>query len=1528
MSYIGALGVNTFDDEIEDANNILVDRIVSDINHTSNYVLVTSNILVGCIRDTSNVLVQRITDEVGHTSNYADRLDLRLKVLEGTEGTEGDISLGIPPIPSTGGFATAAAIAALTAASYLGGVSVLSMILSLEIEVDSNKTEADKIGGWSSNYSDKVGVWGSNYTDLQGKYTSNYADKVGIWGSNYTDLQVKYTSNYADKVGIWGSNYTDLVGKYTSNYADKVGIWGSNYSDKVGIWGSNYSDKVGIWSSNYTDLQVKYTSNYADKVGVWGSNYVLNTSNILVKRITDEVRYTSNYTERLIAEIGTSTNYWTEESTNNIYLNKTGNVGIGTNIPQTKLHIYQDTINDTKLTIQNNFTSGGAGGAITSSPTATTTAINGLYTTMVFTYTTETAGAGTGQTLYTITAPAGGITCDILLVAGGGGGGDPHGGGGGAGQLILIHQATLNGTYSVKVGRGGTGGIYITTAPTKGRNSEIANSSITVIAEGGGANSSTSSDKNGGSGAGGDAFTGGGGTSGGGNKDTTVDLFPSATVYSRGNNGGNEGTNPSRLGGGGGGGAGQEGQPDSFSIPGKGGDGLSGITAINYDFQTNFGNYGRLEADGKYYFAGGGGGGNSTVSNGSKGGGGSGGVGGNNIGVNGIANTGSGGGGGGGGGNAVGGAGGSGIVIIRYLTPSSSTSSSLVLVRGTTTDGVVDYSVGNYDGDFKVKSVNAGTPTDRMIINSSGNVGIGGSVGIGTTALTQLHIYNATASTLRLETGASGKSSIEFSVGALTDTITDYRIINDAYEMKFQYQDNLVSYGATGSDIMVINDKGTDYKKKVYFDDVVGIKTTPDPLYSMDVSGNCRYLSGNVGIGVEPSTGYRLNVAGDVNIQGIGNKYYVNNLPVVSSQWATSGTTIEYGGGSVGIGTSALSYKLNVNGSINCTSILVNGATLDYNALNNKPITLVPTTTNLQLATGYNFLLGGTLSTTGLIEITRPIAGTNDIINLIYDAQNNLKFQQRYLGVNDVRYGIIQRDANVETVSIAFYKGNVGIGTNDPVGYRLNVNGTTSLNGTTYINGNVGIGTTNPNRILQVGTGGRLGISNTSSSFTLIGTAEDVSIPNTRISIFGYNSTGFNGVIQYITTGTGYHAFINQSLGDATQLERMRIANNGNVGIGTTDTSTYRLNVAGDVNCSGAFRVGGVAITGGSKWTTATDTTRIYYNTGNVGIGTTNPTTAKLVITTTAGSVGLDMASSDSYAEMRVIRNSLNAIDKNMYFGFSSGAGSILRLYSNNAETLRCESGSVFIPNGSLTTPSYILTNDAVYARNGYDTRIRSDSSGMYLEMGDIGNNNYLKFGAYNGATYMFSGASRNIVFNTNGYIWQFVNNGLSHNANNNTVWNIASDHRIKENIKKANLNICYNNVKNINLYRFNYINGFNKGTQHDKTQLGFIAQQVQQHYPKSVFRSKTRIEDKREIPDLASVSTDQINYTLFGAVKQLMKVVEKQSKRIKKLEMQLGIIDDDIADEADDDADEPYERIICDEVDIDTIEPSEPEGV
>ena len=66
----------------------------------------------------------------------------------------------------------------------------------------------------------------------------------------------------------------------------------------------------------------------------------------------------------------------------------------------------------------------------------------------------------------------------------------------------------------------------------------------------------------------------------------------------------------------------------------------------------------------------------------------------------------------------------------------------------------------------------------------------------------------------------------------------------------------------------------------------------------------------------------------------------------------------------------------------------------------------------------------------------------------------------------------------------------------------------------------------------------------------------------------------------------------------------------------------------------------------------------------------------------------------------------------------------------------------------------------------------------------------------------------------------------------------------------------------------------------------------------------------------------EQINLSLYRAVKQLLKIVEKQNKRIKTLETLLNIEDND---EVENDAGEEYVRIETDECNIDDIEPTEP---
>ena len=99
------------------------------------------------------------------------------------------------------------------------------------------------------------------------------------------------------------------------------------------------------------------------------------------------------------------------------------------------------------------------------------------------------------------------------------------------------------------------------------------------------------------------------------------------------------------------------------------------------------------------------------------------------------------------------------------------------------------------------------------------------------------------------------------------------------------------------------------------------------------------------------------------------------------------------------------------------------------------------------------------------------------------------------------------------------------------------------------------------------------------------------------------------------------------------------------------------------------------------------------------------------------------------------------------------------------------------------------------------------------------------------------------------------------------TTWTITSDNRIKENIEKASYDICSENIKNINLYRFNYNTKYVKTT--DKNQLGFIAQDVRKYFPKAVKNKTTRF-DNDVVPNLLSVDVTQLNYAMYGAVKHI----------------------------------------------------------
>ena len=356
---------------------------------------------------------------------------------------------------------------------------------------------------------------------------------------------------------------------------------------------------------------------------------------------------------------------------------------------------------------------------------------------------------------HTFTIPSGGLTCDILMI-GGGGSGAYEGGGGGAGACIVAINKTLPaGTCVVMVGDGFN---PIGGTSTNGNDSYISvNGTVRFLAKGGGgAGYATNGGGAGGCG-GGAGYSGGSGTTVGTNvvtlnNDSTTTTTPTIsntyTYAVLGNNGGAHNDQYPYGQGGGGGGIGSAGQD---SITGIGGNGAYqvAINGTTYNFRSYFANNGVFGVlnpqDNKYYIGGGGGGSAYALTNVVSGGLGGGGrgfsdyYGTKNPATGGTANTGSGGGAGLG---YVGtSSGGSGIVIIRYRSGTSTTTythtttttttlstptlgtPSIELVRGTQGDSNTDYKIGNYNGDFIVKSSISGVDTDYIrIVGTSASI--------------------------------------------------------------------------------------------------------------------------------------------------------------------------------------------------------------------------------------------------------------------------------------------------------------------------------------------------------------------------------------------------------------------------------------------------------------------------------------------------------------------------------------------------------------------------------------------------------------------------------------------------------------------------------------------------------------------------------------------------------------------------------------------------------------------------------------
>jgi hypothetical protein len=148
----------------------------------------------------------------------------------------------------------------------------------------------------------------------------------------------------------------------------------------------------------------------------------------------------------------------------------------------------------------------------------------------------------------------------------------------------------------------------------------------------------------------------------------------------------------------------------------------------------------------------------------------------------------------------------------------------------------------------------------------------------------------------------------------------------------------------------------------------------------------------------------------------------------------------------------------------------------------------------------------------------------------------------------------------------------------------------------------------------------------------------------------------------------------------------------------------------------------------------------------------------------------------------------------------------------------------------------------------------------------------------------MYTAGDGLLVFGTTSTRRMYIDtSGLVFRQDNATSFNAASDRRIKTNIEEINTEVCWNNIKSVPLKRYVYDPAVKPSLAElpDKHMYGFIAQDVEKIFPKSVTASK---DSESKIDDLRTLSLDQIMFSLYGAF------MEAQ-KRIEHLEMQVKVL-------------------------------------
>ena len=109
----------------------------------------------------------------------------------------------------------------------------------------------------------------------------------------------------------------------------------------------------------------------------------------------------------------------------------------------------------------------------------------------------------------------------------------------------------------------------------------------------------------------------------------------------------------------------------------------------------------------------------------------------------------------------------------------------------------------------------------------------------------------------------------------------------------------------------------------------------------------------------------------------------------------------------------------------------------------------------------------------------------------------------------------------------------------------------------------------------------------------------------------------------------------------------------------------------------------------------------------------------------------------------------------------------------------------------------------------------------------------------------------------------------------------------MKEDIELANLNICYDVIKNLKLKKYTWKNNiFDKYQIYDRTKLGWIADEVEEVFPKAV-----EIKKAYNLDDCKVLNIDQIVTSIYGFTQKIINDYENIDTDISNIDTKINQI-------------------------------------